>query len=223
MAFLYVRGGRLTGQHGGFWPGQWHEQRLWGIGSAIDALEAANQPLAAALRAELAPPAGPPSVDGLQLTTKRSFSLPGWPAPGLGIGSDGSLTSGGATLAVFSYRSYSAVDVSDYDAQYRGNKPDSTSPECGDRDFCKPGMPGMKVRLRSHCHCRFVLPLIHFTTDLLRESVPLFLKRQCDRTLHEGRRQRQQRQEPGLAADPQHGALRDGPGPPGAVKNSKSP
>ena len=36
-------------------------------------------------------------------------------------------------------------------------------------------------RVRSHC--RFVLPLIHFIPFSLRESVPLFLKRQCDRTL----------------------------------------
>jgi hypothetical protein len=35
-------------------------------------------------------------------------------------------------------------------------------------------------------HCRFVPSLIHFITDLLRESVPLFLKRQCDRTLDGG-------------------------------------
>ena len=32
-------------------------------------------------------------------------------------------------------------------------------------------------------HCRFVLPFIRFTPDVLRGSVPLFLKRQCDRTL----------------------------------------
>jgi hypothetical protein len=37
------------------------------------------------------------------------------------------------------------------------------------------------VRARSHC-C-FVLSLIHFIPDSLTESVPLFLKRQCDRTL----------------------------------------
>eukprot|EP01050_Picozoa_sp_SAG11_P016006 SAG11_NODE_2131_length_3777_cov_1.575041_2_plen_446_part_00 len=119
----------------------WHEQRLWGVGSALDAL--GTHPLAAALRAELAPPAGPPSVEGLELTSKRSFSLPGWSAP-LAVAADGSLTSGGAKLAAFIYRSYSAVDVSNYDAQYRGDKSGSTSPECGDRDFCKPGMPGMK-------------------------------------------------------------------------------
>ena len=32
-------------------------------------------------------------------------------------------------------------------------------------------------------HCRFVLLLIHFIPDLLTYLVPLFLKRQCDRTL----------------------------------------
>jgi hypothetical protein len=31
-------------------------------------------------------------------------------------------------------------------------------------------------------HCRLVLPLIHFIPDSLTYSVPLFLKRQCDRT-----------------------------------------
>ena len=38
-------------------------------------------------------------------------------------------------------------------------------------------------RTRARSHCRFVLPLIHFIPDSLRYSVPLFLKRQCDRTL----------------------------------------
>jgi hypothetical protein len=37
--------------------------------------------------------------------------------------------------------------------------------------------------IRARSHCRFVLPLIHFTADFLTYSVPLFLKRQCDRTL----------------------------------------
>jgi hypothetical protein len=37
--------------------------------------------------------------------------------------------------------------------------------------------------LRDRSHCRFVPPLIHFTPDSLTNSVPLFLKRQCDRTL----------------------------------------
>jgi galactosylceramidase len=36
---------------------------------------------------------------------------------------------------------------------------------------------------RARSHCRFVLPLIHFIPDSLTYSVPLFLKRQCDRTL----------------------------------------
>ena len=38
---------------------------------------------------------------------------------------------------------------------------------------------GLRVRL----HCRFVLPLINCTPESLTYSVPLFLKRQCDRTL----------------------------------------
>ena len=41
--------------------------------------------------------------------------------------------------------------------------------------------PGGGGRARSHC--RFVLPLIHFTPDLLTYAVPVFLKRQCDQTL----------------------------------------
>jgi hypothetical protein len=35
---------------------------------------------------------------------------------------------------------------------------------------------------RARSHCRFVLPLIHFRPDSLTYSLPLFLKRQCDRT-----------------------------------------
>jgi hypothetical protein len=35
-------------------------------------------------------------------------------------------------------------------------------------------------RVRSHC--RVILPLIYFIPDVLAYSVPLFLKRQCDRT-----------------------------------------
>ena len=36
---------------------------------------------------------------------------------------------------------------------------------------------------RARPHCRFVLTLIHCIPDSLTYSVPLFLKRQCDRTL----------------------------------------
>jgi hypothetical protein len=36
---------------------------------------------------------------------------------------------------------------------------------------------------RARSHCRFVPPLIHFIPDSLTYLVPLFLKRQCDRTL----------------------------------------
>ena len=45
----------------------------------------------------------------------------------------------------------------------------------------QPQQPSGRPRARSHC--RFAPPLIHFITDLLTYSVPLFLKRQCDRTL----------------------------------------
>ena len=36
---------------------------------------------------------------------------------------------------------------------------------------------------RARSHFRFVLPLTHFMTYSLRDSVPLFLKRKCDQTL----------------------------------------
>jgi hypothetical protein len=36
---------------------------------------------------------------------------------------------------------------------------------------------------RARSHCRFVRPLIRFIPDSLTYSVPLVLKRQCDRTL----------------------------------------
>ena len=36
---------------------------------------------------------------------------------------------------------------------------------------------------RARSHCRFATPLIHFIPDSLTYSVPLFLKRQCDRAL----------------------------------------
>jgi hypothetical protein len=41
--------------------------------------------------------------------------------------------------------------------------------------------PASPPRVRSYC--RFVLPHIPFIPDSLTYSVPLFLKRQCDRTL----------------------------------------
>jgi hypothetical protein len=39
------------------------------------------------------------------------------------------------------------------------------------------------VTPRARSHCRFAPPLIHFIPESLTYSVPLFLKRQCDRTL----------------------------------------
>jgi hypothetical protein len=42
-------------------------------------------------------------------------------------------------------------------------------------------------RRRVRLHCRFAVPLIQFIPDLLSDTVPLFLKRQCDRTLHRRR------------------------------------
>jgi hypothetical protein len=40
---------------------------------------------------------------------------------------------------------------------------------------------------RARLHCPFALPIIHFIPDLLTYSVPLFLKRQGDRTIGLGR------------------------------------
>jgi hypothetical protein len=51
--------------------------------------------------------------------------------------------------------------------------------------------PNGRGACRTRSHYRFVLPLIHFIPYSLTYSVPLFLKRQCDRTLgvrgHPGR------------------------------------
>jgi hypothetical protein len=45
-------------------------------------------------------------------------------------------------------------------------------------------LPGRVHGLRrARSHCRFAPPLIHFIPYSLTYSVPLFLKRQCDRTL----------------------------------------
>ena len=69
---------------------------------------------------------------------------------------------------------------------------------------------------RARSHCRVVLPVIHFIPDLLTYSVPLFLKRQCDRTLGIGRGPRS-RHEP--AGRPDASRVRGAPrrGPPGRV------
>ena len=37
--------------------------------------------------------------------------------------------------------------------------------------------------IMARSHCRYVLPRIHFIPESLTYSVPLFLNRQCDRTL----------------------------------------
>ena len=42
---------------------------------------------------------------------------------------------------------------------------------------------GAPSRARARSHFRFALPLTHLIPGLLRDSVPLFLKRQCDRAL----------------------------------------
>jgi hypothetical protein len=45
------------------------------------------------------------------------------------------------------------------------------------------GRRGRRDGGRARSHCRFVPPLIPFIPESLTYSVPLFLKRQCDRTL----------------------------------------
>ena len=47
----------------------------------------------------------------------------------------------------------------------------------------QPTSAGHKARLRARSHCRFVLPPIRSTPESLTYSVPLFPKRQYDRTL----------------------------------------
>ena len=58
--------------------------------------------------------------------------------------------------------------------------PGFLGPPC---EYCFESLPEGRAR----SHCRFVRPQILFIPDSLRYSVPLFLKRQCDRTLPEGR------------------------------------
>jgi hypothetical protein len=52
---------------------------------------------------------------------------------------------------------------------------------------CRQGRAGVDGRQeggdRARSHCRLVLSPIHVIPDFLRYSVPLLLKRQCDRTL----------------------------------------
>ena len=57
-----------------------------------------------------------------------------------------------------------------------------------ERGFHRRGVRVLTRRggLWARSHCRFVLLLIQFIPDLLTYSVPLFLKRQCDRTLGGG-------------------------------------
>ena len=73
----------------------------------------------------------PPSTEGLQPTPNRSFHVPGSAVP-ITVADDGALVIGSARLLTFTYRSYSAVDMSNYVAQYRLNQNGSASAECGD-------------------------------------------------------------------------------------------
>ena len=134
----------------------WHEQRLWGIDSALQAL--GDHPLAAEIQSQLQPPVAP-STDGLAATSDRNFTVGG---TSIGFDDSGALLIGEAKLAAFTYRSCKSimvvqllvhtgcltipvladndVDMANFDAQYRAAKPGSTSEVCGDKDFCKTGM-----------------------------------------------------------------------------------
>eukprot|EP01043_Picozoa_sp_COSAG02_P017275 COSAG02_NODE_780_length_17266_cov_3.939244_3_plen_698_part_00 len=114
----------------------WHEQRLWGIGSAIEAL--GDHPLAAEINAQLQPPTAPSTAD-LTVTSKRNFTVDGIQ---VGFDQTGAVIVGGAKLAAFTYRSYSAMDFANFDWQYRagpGHKAPSND-QCSDKDFCKTGL-----------------------------------------------------------------------------------
>ena len=70
--------------------------------------------------------------------------------------------------------------------------------------------PDPRGGLRARSHCRFARPLIHFIPNSPTYSVPLFLKRQCDRTLgarrrdwarpHDGVHPPRQQQQPRVSA-----------------------
>jgi hypothetical protein len=55
--------------------------------------------------------------------------------------------------------------------------------DAGRHTLPKPGGGAAGAAARARSHCRFVLPLIHFMPDSRAYSLPLFLKRRCDRTL----------------------------------------
>ena len=114
----------------------WHEQRLWGIGSAMEAL--GDHPLAAEISAQLQPPVAPSTGD-LAVTSERNFTVEGL---NLRFDQSGTMIVGSAQLLSFTYRSYSAMDFANFDSEYRGgpgHKPPSND-VCGDKDFCKTGM-----------------------------------------------------------------------------------
>ena len=73
---------------------------------------------------------------------------------------------------------------------------------CDFHNGCTADLEEREVRHRVRSRCRFVLPRIHFMRDPLTCSVPLYLKRRCDRTLGQARH---------LAAPLRCGPLRCGP------------
>ena len=83
----------------------WHEQRLWGIDSALQAL--GDPPLAAEIQSQLQPPVAP-STDGLAATSDRNFTVGG---TSIGFDDSGALLIGEAKLAAFTYRSCKSIMV----------------------------------------------------------------------------------------------------------------
>ena len=67
----------------------------------------------------------------------------------------------------------------------RAPPPNPRTPERGHSGCSgrRPSRGWRRWRARARSHCRFIPPLIHFIPYSLTYSVPLFLKRQCDRTL----------------------------------------
>jgi ankyrin repeat protein len=84
-----------------------------------------------------------------------------------------------------------AADITDVDGDTTNFTPLTSAAELGHLETARlllqaganPSRADGEGATRARSHCRFASPLIHFTPELLTYSVPLFLKRQCDRTL----------------------------------------
>ena len=87
-----------------------------------------------------------------------------------------------------------AADITDVDGDTTNFTPLTSAAELGHLETARlllqaganPSRADGEGDTRARSHCRFAPPLIHFTPEVLTYSVPLFLKRQCDRTLGEG-------------------------------------